>query len=509
MIHIKYKFLSVVALFALLLSSCDNFEDINTNPDSITDASASMVATGVILRNIKFNGRDAHAYLQPNALAKYLGYANQAQMGSQYNDFGNGSFGDMTLLPNIEKMVHYAKGSVMEDSYNGLAKFSRAWMFFRLTMQMGDIPYSETNKGLEGDYRPKFDAQKDVLIGILNELKEADQYFAKGISFTGDPTPYNGDPAKWRRASNSFALKVLMSMSKKASDASLNIPARFAEIVNSGQILQANTGFLGLTYSAVNIHPVSGTNDLFTSRTPISSLLIDNLKVLNDRRLYYVADPSSAQIAGGKTEGDMAAYVGVDVSIDYATMTAQHLQGAYSLINSRYLKEATSEPRMLITYAEQQLILAEARLLGWITTGTAKDYYESGVKAALASMMATKASYAHGKAIDQAYIDAYFTGDAAFKVSQADQLKQIWMQRYILNFMQDAEFSYFEYRRNNYPAFPINPATNLNMENKNAIPVRWLYPTSETNFNRENLIDALNRQYDGYDEVNKLMWLLK
>lgn len=507
--QIQYKFLSVFILIALLMSSCETFEDINTNPDSITEASASMVATGVILRNIKFNGRDAHAYLQPNALAKYLGYANQAQMPSQYNEFGNGSFGDMTLLPNIEKMVQYAKGSVMEESYLGLAKFSRAWMFYRLTMQMGDIPYSQTNKGLDGDYRPGYDTQKDVLIGILNELKEADEHFAKGVAFTGDPTPYNGDPAKWRRANNAFALKVLMSMSKKSTDASLNIAGRFAEIVNSGQILQANTGFLGLNYSSVNMHPVSGTNDLFTSRTPISSLLIDHLKSLADRRLYYVADPSVAQIAAGKTEGSMDAYVGVDVSIDYATMTAEHLQGKYSLINSRYLKEATSEPRMMLTYAEQQLILAEARILGWISTGTAKDLYESGVKAALAAMMATKASYAHGKAIDQAYIEGYFTGEAAFKSTPADQLKQIWLQRYILNFMQDAEFSYFEYRRTGYPLFPVNPSTNLNMENKNAIPVRWLYPSSETNYNRENLIEALNRQYDGYDEVNKLMWLLK
>jgi hypothetical protein len=83
------------------------------------------------------------------------------------------------------------------------------------------------------------------------------------------------------------------------------------------------------------------------------------------------------------------------------------------------------------------------------------------------------------------------------------------MQRYILNFMQDAEYSYFEYRRNAYPVFPINPATSLNENNKNGLPLRWLYPGSETDYNRENLIEALNIQYDGYDEVNKVMWLLK
>jgi hypothetical protein len=162
-----------------------------------------------------------------------------------------------------------------------------------------------------------------------------------------------------------------------------------------------------------------------------------------------------------------------------------------------------------MTFAEQQLILAEARLLGWITTGNAQTYYEEGVKAALAEVMTTKASYAHDNAIDQAYINGYFTGEAAFKTTLTDQLKQIWMQRYFLHFMQDAESSYLEYRRNNYPVFPINPSTSLNMNNKNGLPMRWLYPGSETDYNRENLIEALDRQYEGYDEINKLMWVLK
>ena len=56
------KFISLVLILTVtLLTGCDQFEDINTNPDTVTDASASMVATSVILTNIKFNGRDAHA----------------------------------------------------------------------------------------------------------------------------------------------------------------------------------------------------------------------------------------------------------------------------------------------------------------------------------------------------------------------------------------------------------------------------------------------------------------
>lgn len=164
---------------------------------------------------------------------------------------------------------------------------------------------------------------------------------------------------------------------------------------------------------------------------------------------------------------------------------------------------------MMITYAEQQLILAEARVLGWISTGTAEGYYQSGVKAALGHLMATASSYAHGMAINQSYIDNYFTGEAAFKATAADQLKQIWIQRYFLNFMQDPIQTYYEYRRTGYPEFPINPATSLNENKKDAIPVRWLYPGTESTYNRDNLLEALNRQYGGVDEVNKVMWLLQ
>ncbi|HZL12235.1 MAG TPA: SusD/RagB family nutrient-binding outer membrane lipoprotein [Prolixibacteraceae bacterium] len=501
----KYIGIFVILIFSLL-SSCNNFDEMNTNPDTTTNVSASMLCTNVVLNIAQFQGKDAKAMISDNALCKYVGYANEGQMGTQYNTVGSAGFDIMTTLPNIEKMVLYATGSQNENSYKGVAKFARAFLFYRLTMQLGDIPYSEAGMGEEGNFRIKYDTQEAVFKGILDELKEADQFFANGTTFTGDPTPYNGNPAKWRSATNALALKVLMSLSKKEGVASLNVKTRFAEIVAANNIMGSTSDYFGLVYNSVNKQPIYSTNDLFTGKTIISSLLLDNLKNLNDRRLYYFAEPVAST---GKPQTDPDAYVGVDVAMDYSQMNADHSAQKYSLINLRFQKEEVNEPRMLITYAEQQLILAEARILGWMTSGTAKDYYETGVKSALVSTMAIKSDYAHGMTINQAYIDGYFTGEAAFKTTSGDQLKQIWMQRYILNFFQDATSSYFEYRRTTYPVFPINPATSLNENNVNAIPMRWLYPGSETNYNRENLIEALNRQYDGYDEINKLMWLLK
>lgn len=505
------KILALTFLVPLLLSTgCNKFSDINTNPDATENVNASLLATGIILKNFKFGGRDAKAYLDENALIKYIAYANESMIRSQYNDIGSADFGSITMIPNIESMLKYASGSTMENSYKGLAKFSRAYMFYNITMRVGDIPYSKTGGGQSGNLKVPYDAQEQVLNGILDDLKDAATLFSQGIKFDGDPTPYNGDTEKWRRATNAFALRVLLSLSKKATGSSINIKSRFADIVNEGFLLQDNTGYLGLKYNAVNMHPMSGTNDLFTSRTDMSSTVIDNLKLLNnDRRLFYYADPSKAKITSGLTESNPDAYIGANTSNSYEDITAAHLNNTYSLINSRYLKVVDSDPRIIMSYAEQQLILAEARVLNWITTSTAKDYYESGVKAALTDIMNTASSYAHGMAITTAYINGYFTGEAAFKANTDDQLKQIWLQKYLMNFMINPVQSFFEYRRTAYPILPINPATSLNLTDKNAIPVRWLYPGSEYNYNKDNLSAALSSQYSGVDDINNKMWLLK
>ena len=83
------------------------------------------------------------------------------------------------------------------------------------------------------------------------------------------------------------------------------------------------------------------------------------------------------------------------------------------------------------------------------------------------------------------------------------------MNRKVSLAAQHCHTVYFEYRRNKYPEFPINPATSLNENNKNGIPMRFLYPDIETSKNRENLIKALNEQYGGINEINKLMWVLQ
>ena len=137
----KYLYRAGLSLLSLfLLVGCNNFEEINTNPDDTTSVSASLLATNVILHYTKFAGRDGKSLIADNALPKYVGYANEGQMDQQYNKIGSGYFDAMTILPNIQKMIEYAQGGVMEDSYRGVGAFAKAYTFYTLTMKNGRYP---------------------------------------------------------------------------------------------------------------------------------------------------------------------------------------------------------------------------------------------------------------------------------------------------------------------------------------------------------------------------------
>ncbi len=519
----KNNIITLFCCFLILIgTSCSQFDEINTNPDVSTGGNASMLLTGVELSFRPGNGK---GFMYPFLFQKEFVWTEGAISDIQYNKLPRVDFAgypdpartvvDNTVyatLKNVKKMEDAAidtKNSV--NAYRAVAQFIRCFKFFNLTMQVGDIPYSEALHGESGVYKPKYDSQKTILKSILSQLDTASVLFTRAINnnekLSGDFF-YSGSPSKWLKMVNSFKLQVLMSLSAKVNDTDLDVVNRFKNIVNNpaqNPIFASNSDNFQITYRDKEGEKKPFYTSGFEVYAITTSFVIDKLKQLQDYRLFYYADPLA-----GKPEDDFASYAGLDPSAPNGTNLELYALGKASGINKLYYNKEYPQgfPYVILGYADVQFILAEAAVRGWITN--ADQYYKNGITASMEFRMNNiDSKWVHGMPITNDYIASYLTKPEIQLPSDKDgMIKQIMWQKYLGSFLQNDWNVYFDYRRNGYPEFPINPATNKN-EIADKMPLRWLYPDSEYNYNQENIQQALTNQFGGKDDENQTIWILK
>ncbi|MDR3269272.1 MAG: SusD/RagB family nutrient-binding outer membrane lipoprotein, partial [Tannerella sp.] len=508
----KKIYICMLHLFLLcVLNACSDFDAINTNPDTPTSATAAMLATKQIKDMVSKS--DNKSYFYDMMVSKHIAWGELME-NDQYNRFDRADLSLYTGLTNCFKMVELA-ADVDKEAYQGLALFIKAFRLFNKSLELGDIPYSEALKGEEGVINPKYDTQKEVMLNVLNDLEAAYTHFSNaGRAFDGDII-YDGDPEKWKKAITAQQLKVLINLSKKEADADLNIKQRFAKLVGERTLFASNNDNLQLVYGtkASQIYPTHETKNRFIPYPMVTTTVIDTLKKYNDYRLFYYAQPATAKTESGVAADDWDAYVGIDPSLAFDVIGSFFTTGSLSNINLRYTQIETGQPTIRLGYAEQNFILAEACLRKWID-GDPASYYLKGIEAGMkftADNTPNEETWHHGRPITAEYIQSFLAGQeiqlSSSESAFESNLNKIITQKYLNNFMHYTYDNYYEYRRTGYPKLPINPATNLNTM-PDRMPVRWMYEQREYDFNKENVEEAVQRQFGGNDDVNELMWIL-
>ena len=500
-----------LALATLLATTgCSKFDDINTNPETTERVKSSMLATRIILNLSKQPG--SKTFMRSYILSKEIVWS-EGRDAFQYNGWTEYEL-SLTAINDAHFMGEFAENEALASSYNGLMHFARAMKFYDQTMHVGEIPYQDALKG-ESDqvYFPKYDEQKVVFLGILNELELADKLFSEGANFAGDPL-FGGDITRWRKIVNSFALNVLIQLSKKVDDADLSIKERFQAIVSNKPIFSSNADNFEVTHTdkSGQTYPFYKVSNSYVIYPIVSTEVIDRLKQSGDRRLFYYAKPSEKQLGSGKLQNDFAAYVGVDPTIPFGDLSGLLKQNDFSRPNDRYSELAEGEPTQQLGYAHLCFVIAEAAVRGWIND-PAVDWYKKGIEASMQAVAAhtpNNEKYTHNVAMDAAYIRAAVTNyGTSFPAEKEAQIEAIITQKYLASFLQSPLVPYYDYRRTGYPKWKINPASNMNVNAPDRIPVRWKYPDKEYNNNKANMNESLNRQFGGKDEVNQVIWLLK
>ncbi|MGL4520483.1 MAG: SusD/RagB family nutrient-binding outer membrane lipoprotein [Phocaeicola sp.] len=487
-------YIASICLASTLTTACINLEEMNVNPNNATTTNPSLLLTGVSYK--AFNQTSSSACHATKMLVYTAGEST-----SQFYKWTRGSFSNYGNMRDITKMMELSDN---QSPYQAIGHFLRANYFFQLTLEFGDIPYSEALQGESNlNYTPSYDRQEQVLEGILNELDQANKILAKSNEVISGDIIYNSNLTKWRQLINAYRLRVLMTLSNKTSVGNINIASSFAEIVKNEPLMQSieDNGQLIYLDQQGNRYPYFNDSDFGSGRF-MDSTYIAALALRKDPRLFAIATQTPNAATASKAIDDFTAYDGGNPAVPYNLVNEKAVAGNCSKPTTRYYQTPTNEPMILLGYTEQQLILAEAVVRGWIT-GDDQTYYEEAVKASFAFYQKYATFVENHLTPDAA--KHYLTGEqVAYKstLTQEEKLERIAMQKYLPTFLQGSVWlPYYEALRTGYPDF--HRAAGV------ALPLRWMYPQDEYNNNSTHVEQALQTQFGGSDKISNQPWWLQ
>ncbi len=520
----KNKFLTaVLAIFILPFTACDNeaLLDLNVNPNASSELDFDIILASVqggLTNNgyVQSRGNIIYCSTMIQQFASTSGFVS----GDKYfwiEQYTSATFQSYypDIIKNATHVLDNTKGTDEVNTY-AMALVVRTYTLHRLTDLYGDVPYSEAGRGLEGQefWFPKYDTQQEIYNMIVSDLREA-----RDILSASAPNPetqdiyYQGDIDKWKRFINSLLIRVGMRMSKVDAALAQSVVEEAAN--NAAGTFQSNDDNTVVIHNdaAANGNSAVMLSDNYRSgNARISKTFIDWMKDLDDPRLMIVSggvgNPDDKEI---DWDTDPATQAGMPNGHDNETIreaaVAEGLiatvddyvdNNIFSFINPKLYD--FSDPMFLHTYAEVELLLAEALLKGWNVPGSVEDHFENGVKAAIDKWEAYDASFA----TDQATTDAYIAGLGFNAASSADKERIIGEQYWAATFLDNCFEGYANWRRTGYPV--LTPTNFPGNETSGTIPRRLLYPAFEQSENPNNFNDAVGRLENGNTFTSRMWW---
>lgn len=478
--------------------SCRDLDEINIDPNRVTETHPQLLLTQNEWDVFQYNAGRGSMYAQKMVVQ------TDGESSGQYYKWDRWDFDAFSEMRDITKMMEEAE-KINEPSYVALGKFFKAFYFLNLTLRFGDVPYSQALQGEQQETYapPAYDAQKDVFKGILSELREANDILANENTIIAGDIIYGGDGTQWRKAINAFRLKTLMMLSQKVSDIEVDIRSEFKEIVENQPLFESiddNAQLIFLDQQGNRYFDFNSSS--YGSGLYMDSTFIQRLQVREDPRLFIYSTQTKNSEDAGLEIDDFTAYEGGDPAAPYAEVNTKAANGKVSKPNSRYYSDPTTEPIILIGFAEQQLIISEGIVRNWLT-GDAEQYYNEGVKASFRFYENYAKGY--GQYVTQERAVSYLdkpVNDFKTATTMEEKIEKIIMQKYLRAFLQSPWWPYYDHLRTGYPDFRRPPGVD--------IPYRWIYPQNEYDVNTDNVSLAIENQFGtGNDKISAVPWWVK
>ncbi len=311
-------------VFLLGFTACtNNFEDINTDPKGITkdEASAKYFITNPQY-NLYAQGRYAYWRAQLIHTDRYAGYFcfgfNSCWWSDDLAYSYSSGYTDASwdwLEEHLSGLDTYLKLTEVDGDFENELMYATGLIMKGLYYQMftdvfGEIPYTEAaNPNIT---LPKFDEQKNIYKGIIDDLNKAMTIIGDettsgiGINDLADNDLYcHGDLQKWKKLANMLKLRIaIRAYGALGEDFSRTA---VAEVVAANLFLETEADNVLLEKDVEIDQQSSGAyGDIwynfggFGSKWTVGEQLINYLQDFDDPRLSYYAKPAQGGVFGFK-----------------------------------------------------------------------------------------------------------------------------------------------------------------------------------------------------------------
>lgn len=508
----KKYIIILIAIVAIGLSGCEEWLDVNQNPNDATTATPDLVLPGVLTNWASdVNGLNT-------TMGAWMGYwAHAGGWSGWYSEkkyeitssYYPGAFNG--YYPGVLTDTKFIRAnSGTNVVYPAITDVVDAWYYSRLVDVYGDVPYTEANTA-EKTLTPKYDNDTDIYADLITRLDNAMAAFDAAVNAPDHATNaiysmkaasdivYSGDFTKWKQFANTLKLRLVMRMTNIKSAAELK--AMIDNTASYGYITANVTSSPGYSASSGKINPLWGqfgksfdgvkTNQ--NTQYILNAYFHEKLKATTDPRLtkFFFAPPAAGSTLKSfvlGTDGDLVAQPNSTQAANYSwVLIAADATVAAGVVNGN----GALDRQVLFLLSEAQFLQAEAQVRGIITTGSAQTSYTAGVQTALAA--------AKVAAVDQTTYLAQSTVAWDNAASVSAKLSRIIDQKYIANYMLNFFESYNDYRRTGYPN-PKGLGPNFEMLSyypsgiiRRQIPRLFPYPNEEFTLNKVNVQEAVSR----------------
>lgn len=519
----KIKTLGVAIMAASILSSCTkDFDEINTDPNSLTADQLDATLAGPAFASALYAGIHNGSYSSPGVddqgtwgiatgilSSTFIHYLN-CGYGTERNAFVNGYEGRGWLrfytvaVPALNNAIKASEGNAEALA---VLKIWKVYMYNQMVDAYGPIPYTEAGNGKD---KVPYDSVEFIYDDFFKLLAEANTTLSStSLTTVGTLQPndrvYSGNVENWRRFGNSMKLRLALRISD-VDAAKAKIQAE--EAVAAGVI---ETNAQSATFKVSNITP-NNLNMIvnswgYTMTASMESILVG----YNDPRLAKWFAPIGTGVYRGQPVGGLQDQFG---TTEFSAFNNDVMgNGAANTLSE------TKNIEILMA-SENYLSRAEGALNGWNMGGTAKTLYETGIRLSLQQWGIT----------DTATIDAYISGSTlptlpniltiyptldlqdipvklpvSWSATETNQRTQIAVQKYLAIFPESWE-AWSDLRRSDAKViYPVLNTDNPDAGVGKSLMKRIIFVTNEYSANGEAVTDAITK-LGGPDTGGTRLW---